>query len=380
LIEWDVGLNDLRYLRWVIIPALWRAIPLDIAWTVINAPGMMIAFAVLALVSGAALVGSLRRESNKLRTILVFPILLIVVMGFGLHLLYSSDPRYRSSDDTLYAMLPILEAETDPGDIVLLSSPRYEPFFANSGKLNSAGRVIALPLQPGEQSSPAQEPQVRSDNPMVLLTKETTQLLYNLAATHERLWLLVDGGPDLWWSVRPVERFMSSHYYPIRTIQTGAVTRLIEYSTISAPDILAYREPEHLTDLRFGEHIRLVGFDLPVGAEVQPNGELALSLYWKTSALLAANYTIGLYVRDMNGAPIAQVDGLPGGGFFPTNTWQIGVPVWDNRALRLPPGEYQLWIKVYDFDAAGAVQDLPVTAGDRIDESIGLLPLVIHVK
>ena len=381
LIEWGAGLNELHYLRWVVIPSLWRTIPLDIAWTVINAPGMMIAYAGLVLASAVELIRSLHRASIRLLPALILLALLIVVTGCGLHLLYNEDPRYLSGDSSLTALLPILDAETDSSDVILLSSPRYEPFFANAAKLISAGRVIALPLQPGEQSSPEQEPLVRSDDPDVLLTKETIQLIFNLAATRDRLWLLVDGSPDLAWSVRPVERFMSSHYYAIRTIQTGELTRLIEYSTISAPDQFAYREPEHLTDLTFGEHIRLVGVDLPAGSNYQAGDVLALSLYWKTDAPLDANYSVGLYLRDANGSPIAQIDAQP--AFSPTSGWQIGVPVWDNRALRLPvdlpPGDYQVWIKLYDFDAAGAVRDLPVTAGDYIDDSIGVLPLTIHV-
>ena len=315
---------------------------------------------------------------------MILPLLLVIVTGYGLHALYADDPRALAKDESLYAMLPILEAQTDPGDVILLSSPRYEPFFANSGKLNDAGRVIGLPLQYGEQPSDVQEPLIRSENPAVLLTKETSQLITNLALTHARLWLLVDGGPDLSWSVRPVERYLSAHYYRLQEIDTSPITRLIEYSTISAPDMFAYREPEHLTDLAFGDHIRLVGLDVPAGTTVQAGGVLAVSLYWTTDAALDPNYTVGLYLRDAGGAPVAQMDGQPGGGFFPTDGWQIGVPVWDNRAIRLPddlpPGDYQLWVKLYDFAPDGSVRDLPVTAGEHVDESIGVLPVTITVE
>lgn len=382
LIEWGGGLNDPRYFRWVIIPQLWATTPLDIAWAVINAPGVMLAFAALAVAAGVGLFGSLKRRVT--RRVLILPALLAVVIGVGLNLLYGNDPRYLAGDDALYAMLPILETETEPGDVVLLSSPRYEDFFANSGKLSGAGRVIALPFQPGEQPSPEQEPQIRSDNPMALLTTDTIRLIYNLAATRERLWLLVNGGPDLPWDVRPVERFMDSHYYQIRVLDTSPQARLVEYSTVSASDAYAFREPEHLTDLAFGDHIRLVGYDLPGGAEYAPGGALAVSTYWRTAAPLEPGYSIGLYLRDAAGAPVAQSDGQPGGGFAPTNIWQVGVPVWDNRAIRLPvdlaPGMYQLWIKLYDFAPDGSVRDLAITAGERIDASIGVLTATIQVK
>lgn len=381
LLEWGGGLNDPRYLRWTIIPSLWRVLPLDIAWAVIDAPGMMLALASLGAVAGGWLARSLTRRTRQ--AVYLMPLLLIIVTGFGLRLLYANDPRYLAGDDALSAMLPILEAETDAGDVILLSSPRYEPFFSNAGKLNGAGRVITLPLQPGEQPSPEQEPDIRSDNPMALLTTDTIRLIYNLAATRPRLWLLVNGGADLPWDVRPVERFMDAHYYPIRALRTSPVVRLIEYSTTSAPDMFAYSAAEHSTDLEFNDAIRLVGYELPSGTDYTPGDALAVSTYWTTDAPLDPNYSIGLYLRDANGAEVAQADGEPGGGFFPTSGWQPGVPVWDNRAIQLPanlaPGTYQLWIKLYDFAPDGSVRDATVTQGERIDASVGVLPVTIRI-
>ncbi len=385
LIEWTGGLYDLRYLRWVLIPMLWQFIPLDVAWTAAGVPGLMLAFGGLALAALVWLARGLRRAVS--RRVLLLPLALLVLVGGGLHLLYDNDPRYLSHDDSLYAMQPILEAQTEPGDVVMLSSPRYLSFFMNAAKLNGAGRVITLPLQPGEQSSAEQEPLVRSDNPMILLTKETIQLIYNLAATRDRLWLLVDGGPDLPWSVRPVERFMDAHYYPVydpnRTLETSPLTRLIEYSTTSAPDQFAYREPEHLTELAFADQMRLVGFDLPKGADYAPGDALPISTYWVADTPISANYTIGLYLRVADGFPVTQADAQPGGGFYPTSGWQVGVPVWDNRAVRLPDdlaaGTYQLWVKVYDFADDGSVRDLAVSAGEKADDSIGVLPVTIRV-
>ena len=113
LIEWGGGLNDLRYLRWVLIPQLWRSVPLDIAWAVIHARRLY------AGVRGAGSGGrGLARtgfaHKAQVGAILILPVLLIVLVGVGCTLLYANDPRYLSGDDTLYAMLPILEAETQP--------------------------------------------------------------------------------------------------------------------------------------------------------------------------------------------------------------------------------------------------------------------------
>lgn len=377
LSEWRGGLADPAYFRWMIVPRQWGVVPFDIAWIEIGTPWIAVGFAALAL---SGLFAASRRSARWMFFLAAAFVILLIV---GLRLLHDEDDRYLAGDETLFAMLPILEAETVPGDVILLSSPRYEPFFLNYGKLFSAGRVITLPVQPGERPSPEQPAELEAENPIHLLTLETVPLIYNLAIPRERLWLLVNGGPDLWWSTRPVERFLSTNYYPIRTIATAPVTRLIEYSTISAPDIFAFRSAEHRTDLRYGGQLALMGYELPAGSQLAPGAVLPVSLYWRGLEPIEANYTIALFLRAADGAPVAQFDSQPSGGFAPTSGWRPDVPVWDHRALRLPedlpPGEYQLWVKVYDFDANGAPRDLTVTGAETIDGVIGVLPQRIVV-
>src|SRR5690606_17623790 len=116
-------------------------------------------------------------------------------------------------------MLPIIAADAQPGDIVLLSDLAYERFFTNYNRLD-APRIVSLPYHPGEQPSPEQPPQIISDNPDMLLHPTSGPLLYALAETRERIRLLASSGPFIPWSVRPVERFMAAHYYPIGEVQT----------------------------------------------------------------------------------------------------------------------------------------------------------------
>ena len=75
----------------------------------------------------------------------------------------------------------------------------------------------------------------------------------------------------------------------------------------------------------------------------------------------------------------------PGATFAPTTLWQPDVPVWDNRALRLPsdiaPGDYQLWVKVYSRDpSTGEITDLVAEGEDVIDSVIGVLPVTIEIQ
>ncbi|NDJ62208.1 MAG: hypothetical protein GYB67_13865 [Chloroflexi bacterium] len=386
LLSWAGGMNQLADLRWVIIPQLWDNHPLDFAWIAVNAGWLIGLFGLVAAASAVRLGRGLRPKARcrpSWTQTALLPVLFAFSALIGLTVLRYDDTRYLSTDETLHAMLPILAAETTPADVILLSSPRYEPFFLNYGKLRGAGRVITLPPSPGEQASPDQPPEVASDNPDVLIAQTTAPLIHHLAAARERLWVLVDGGPSLWWSVRPVERFMAAHYYPTRQITTGPITHLFAYSTVDAPDRYGFRGPQHLTDLVFGPAIRLVGVELPSGLRYAPGSVLPVSLYWTTDAPLDANYTAALFLRHADGAPVTQSDAQPGGGFAPTSGWQVGVPVWDHRGLQLPsdlaPGDYQLWVKLYDFGPDGAIRDLPVTGAATIDGTIGVLPITIQI-
>jgi hypothetical protein len=315
----------------------------------------------------------------------VFPVSLVALIGLGLRLI-NDDVLYSGSNPSLRSVLPLIQSNTQSGDVLLLADNEYEPFFLNHGKL-AHPRVISLPDPPGEQPSPEQPPEIRSTNPDVLLLKTSVPLIYNLAQFHSTLWLMADFGPWHPWAIRPVERFMVTHYYPIRELTPDPPDpriRLIEYSTIHAPDPFAFRGPDNLTDLRFGDSIRLIGFTLPRGLTYLggPNTIVPISLYWQSDAPLRNDYTVAYFVADSGGNVVAQgTDTQPAWGFAPASSWKVGVPQWDNRALRLPAnipvGEYSIWLRLYQSN--DNTQQLPVTAGDVKDTTIGILPLKITV-
>jgi hypothetical protein len=161
--------------------------------------------------------------------------------------------------------------------------------------------------------------------------------------------------------------------------------RLIEYSTVPAPDPFAQIGPTFPADLVYGDHIRLLGYELPAGTTYSPGDILPVSLYWQTDAPLEQDYKVAWFVRDASGAPVVQGwDVAPGAGFAPTTSWRAGIPVWDNRAVRLPedvpPGDYRLWLVVYTSDLDGNIVNLPVQGAETADEHIGVLPVVIQVE
>jgi hypothetical protein len=296
--------------------------------------------------------------------------------------LYRGDDRYRAWDDTLFAMLETIDAQAGTDDIVLLSSPSLQPFFANYGHRVSGPRVIALPLQPGERPSPEQPAQVESPDPDRLLLRDTLRLIGSIADDYPRIFLLVDGGPDLWWSARPVERYMHARYYPGQVTATGPITRLIPYTLRPAPADRTFDEPDVHTNLVYDEVFGLAG--VTHGPDtLRPGDTFTLSLLWLPRGQTDRILTAAIFIRDAAGAPVAQVDAAPAGGFPVTALWVPGSPRWDHHALALPDslpsGSYQVWVKLYDFGPDGAPRDLPVTGASTLDGTIGVLPVTITV-
>ncbi len=392
LVEWGGGLNMIRYLRWVLIPTQWgHASPdFDFAWVRVGVSWWPVVCVVVVLICVVWLSNLLRNRPQpkiflfyRRRMLVLFPILMLFLMGLGLRSI-NDDGIYSGSNHSLRAVLPLIQSNTQAGDVLLLADNEYEPFFLNHGKL-AYPRVISLPDPPGEQPSPEQPPVIRSTNVDALLLKTSVPLIYNLAQFHPTLWLMADFGPWHPWAVRPVERFMVTHYYPIRELAPDPPdprVRLIEYSTSHAPDPFAFRGPDYLSDLRFGESISLKGFNLPSGLSYKSGEVVPISLYWQSDNTLNHDYTIAYFVSDETGSNRVQgEDRQPAWGFAPTSGWKPNVPQWDNRALRLPTdlpaGEYEIWIRLYQTDD-GSVQ-LPVTGTNVKDNTIGILPVQITV-
>ncbi len=382
--EWGGGLNRVQYLRWVVIPQLWATAEFNIAWVRIHNGWVPLAFGFIIAACIYLIWRYLKASVQLIRWHLpglVVGLLAILIVGL---LVLKDDPLYSAGDVPLPSMLSIMAAEANqPDDVILLSDLTYERYFTNSARLDPA-RIVSLPFHPGERPSPEQSPAIESDNPDLLIHPTTGPLIYALAGGRDRLWLLASSGPFVEWSVRPVERFMAAHYYPLRELQTGPQVRLIEYSTAPAPDRLDFVGPAYTTDLVYGDDLQLLGYELPQGSRFQAGAALPISFYWQATRTLEQDYTVAWFLRTVAGEPVVQGWDLePVGGFAPTSSWRSGVPVWDNRALRLPsdlqPGDYRLWVVVYQADATGNINNLSVMGSETVEGYIGVLPTVITV-
>ena len=392
LSEWEPSLLQPRYFRWVVLPGRWADLGLDFIWTRSQLPFWGLSFGVFAIAVAASLYWLLRHPQNRWRyatPIIVF--LGVPLTWLNLSAAFDRDPRTQSQQLALHDVIDVFESEARADDVLLLPGNDYGNFILNH--LDSAApRPIVLSEPLAQAASPSQPARVLSANPNDWFDVQTFRIIHHVASGHDRLWLLADTSPFMSWSFRPVERYLTLHYYPMREVplsQSDDAVRLLEYSTrASAPNPMSGYLGEIATDLQYGEHIRLLSLVLPNGTQYLADETLEISLLWMTDAPLESNYTVAWFVVDpRTNQPLVQgADSAPQAGFAPTSSWRAQAPIWDNRALRLPasaaPGSYKLWLLIYRFDdEAGEIRRLPVRGSETAENgSIGILPISLRIE
>lgn len=129
--------------------------------------------------------------------------------------------------------------------------------------------------------------------------------------------------------------------------------------------------PQHPHGADFGDLIRFLGYDLH-----REEGRLRLKLYWMAFRKIEADYTVFVHLADELGTLVAQQDGPPQGGSYPTSLWDEGEFVSDEVELLLPPklapGLYRLYLGLYRWEDMEHLR-LP-WGGERLDAGMVELP------
>ena len=124
---------------------------------------------------------------------------------------------------------------------------------------------------------------------------------------------------------------------------------------------------EHRQWRRLGEGILLLGHSLSE-AHVRPGDRVALTLFWRALRPIGADYTVFTHLLGPKGV-IAQADGQPCGGAYPTSHWTEDQVVEDRYEWLIPedipPGEYPIEVGMYLLDTG---KRLPVfnLQGERL--------------
>ena len=108
------------------------------------------------------------------------------------------------------------------------------------------------------------------------------------------------------------------------------------------------------------------GIELLGNSVERSDGRLEVGLDWTTTEAIPGDYTVFVHLFDAAGNKVAQGDGPPRDGYWPTSHWLPGEPVSSTHTLLLPPdlpaGQYTLGAGMYDpvtgqrlfaYDAAG---------------------------
>jgi len=129
--------------------------------------------------------------------------------------------------------------------------------------------------------------------------------------------------------------------------------------------------PSHPLEVEFEEGIVLEGYDLSPSI-AKPGDVVTLTLHWRVEASPSRDYQIFVHLVGEEPRPVAQADGPPLSGDYPTGMWEASESIVDPHPFPLPadlpPGEYRLRIGLYDLetmarltrrDGGGDAVDIP---------------------
>jgi hypothetical protein len=129
-----------------------------------------------------------------------------------------------------------------------------------------------------------------------------------------------------------------------------------------------------------GGRISLLGYGggFPVG----PLGRtVPLTLFWRSEEPTATDYTVFVHLRDGGGERVYGQDSPPVHGHYPTDLWDSGELVQDERVLRLPlglaRGRFEVSVGLYRLEDGVRLAAFD-SAGRRLpDDAIPLLELEV---
>jgi hypothetical protein len=119
--------------------------------------------------------------------------------------------------------------------------------------------------------------------------------------------------------------------------------------------------PTHILAADFGDEIGLRGYDVDASG---------ITLHWQALRKPAADYTVFVQALDSAGAVLAQADGQPRHGAYPTSVWEPGERVPDVHALAWPTQAARVAVGLYVLESGAR---LPL-AGQTADSVLIDLP------
>lgn len=114
--------------------------------------------------------------------------------------------------------------------------------------------------------------------------------------------------------------------------QTGILAQLGPIRVVPTEPLSAEPTTADYTD--FGDTIRLQDYEVHWSAADQT---VVLTVVWHATAAPSQDWHLFVHVLDETGQLLAQQDGPPRAGEYPTNWWRQGETITDTYAITLPP-------------------------------------------
>ncbi len=354
---------------------------LNVAWVqahVSTVSGILAMLATITLILGGSGLWFFREKARNLPLILSAVTLIFVPLAMGLRLLsIDDDPRYSSDDTETMQMIDDLDAAANADDVVFIQNPEIALAFMNT--FNTSALVFSLPDAPGERHNPDVPPRVVSDNLVDLTSVPTAALIDSEAARHDTLWLVMPYGPFNAFTIRPTERYMVEHDYPVSEIAPSQRARAIRfYSADASPDNDWQSEQAYW----FGDLLELSAATLPDGRTFSAGDVVPVALTWQPVDDIERDYSISVQIGDLQTMiPLVQRDTTPQGQFGYTSRWQFGESYNDHHGLLLPqgiaPGQYCLNVILYYWED-GARLNIEAENGDPVGDVLCLTEISIE--
>jgi hypothetical protein len=120
--------------------------------------------------------------------------------------------------------------------------------------------------------------------------------------------------------------------------------------TVPVIDISTPPVPSNPLRVIFEDQIMLNGVDSPPTAEA--GDTITVTLYWEALQTPSPQLITFVHLwQPSTPEPVAQDDGIPNQGWFPTDVWRKGLHVQDPHVITIPatiqPGMYPLWAGIY---------------------------------
>ncbi|MEA3346035.1 MAG: glycosyltransferase family 39 protein [Chloroflexota bacterium] len=145
----------------------------------------------------------------------------------------------------------------------------------------------------------------------------------------------------------------SQKHLPARDARAESLGSSVLFGRIKIAGAPPRPVPSHEVSFQMGDRVSLIGYDLPRG-EVLVGGEVELGLHWRARGSVSEDYNIFVHLVDSEGEIVAQGDGPPVSGSYPTGIWEEGEVIVDTHTIYLPrdlpSGGYQILVGLYRLD------------------------------